>query len=106
MGTRRPKWLTVKASLSLPCPTQKNGEPEGSPSTTSQIDKGEVELQPKLDVAPLGRLRAVRNTLLGTNGRHACTLLDVEVSSRDVVVAVVEGVVELAAELHVEPLRQ
>src|SRR5215472_13185516 len=83
--------------------SKKTGEPEGSPGNP-QSGYLEIQLQPELDVAPLIRNSdnpGNRNDALeGLDGRDTSTLLNIEVSGVDVVVAVVEGVIELAAELQ------
>jgi len=86
-------------------PAQKIGEPEGSPSTATQIRWWlEVELQSKLNVTMLVRLAGDRRyTLLcgdDVEGRN------VGVRDLDVVVGVVEHVVHLKPELEVEALSQ
>src|SRR5450755_2375616 len=80
----------------------KKGEPEGSPSTASQISELEVKLQSELNVAVFVRV----------SGNHALLRRDrierrhVSVVCGHVVVAVVERVVEFATELEVEAFSQ
>src|SRR5271166_167899 len=68
----------------------------------------EIDLQPELDVAALGRAgrATVGYALHRIHRREVSARLDIQIGGLDVVVAVVKGVVELAAELHVESLRQ
>src|SRR5664279_1400702 len=93
----------------------KNGEPEGSPSySNSNPVCLEEQLEGELDVAPLVRQRTILGArtwraphgLNGTRGVGLCTRLDIQVASKNVIVVVIKEVVELAAELHGEPLGQ
>src|SRR5215469_13708978 len=90
--------------------SEKIGEPSpGSPSRTISISEAklEVEFQRELNVAALesdGQDSATRLALDRLDRGHARALLNVEVAGIDVVVAVIEGVVPLRAELQVKPL--
>src|SRR5271165_1521285 len=71
----------------------------------------EEQLEGELDVAPLVRKSAIGRagagrTVDGIDRRHSSAVLDIKVGCLDVHVVMVEDVVELAAELHGEPLRQ
>src|SRR5271157_1504620 len=71
----------------------------------------EEQLEGELDVAPLVWKRAVERscagrTVDGVDRRDSSAVLDIEVGRLDIHVVMVENVVEFAAELHGEPLRQ
>src|SRR5215472_12399071 len=89
--------------------SKKTGSPQAPRS--SPVSESEVQLETELDIAAFQR-RSGRNDVAtglafdGLDGGYTRARLDIKVAGINVHVAVIEGIVEFAAELQVEALCQ